>query len=142
MRSIYVIPMTLFMLVGCTNDKPVPEASSLSIESVESNDIQGISPVSAMKKSGRKQVVVQQQVIGHNVYVECIIPDYTFGEEGRLKGEGYIELSVDGKVVDQISTAAFIIKGLHIGEHIIKLEIKKADGQKYQLQEEFSVTIE
>ncbi|MFC4320299.1 hypothetical protein [Litchfieldia salsa] len=144
MKKFITIALCTFLLTACTNDKPVPEALVVHIVMLENNRI--FKPetrhVSAMRKETERILDVRQQVIGNDVYVECMISDIRLNKQENSYGDGYIELSVDGKKVDQFSTAAFIIKGLQRGKHNIKLDLKGMHGKRYHLSKEFKVTIE
>ncbi len=135
---------SLFLLVGCINDKPVPETSNIQIVNLEKIDEEELAkPVSALTNTTNNKMLIQKHVIGGNVYVECIVPDFIFKKTGteQMDGEGYLKLYVNGKVVDEISTAAFIIKGLEKGKHKIKLELMRENEKLYHLTEEFTVII-
>lgn len=88
---------------------------------------------------------VKHQVKGNDIYVECVISNFTFSKREDKKinqtGTGYLQLYLNGKKIDNIYTAAFIIKGLPVGKHLIKLELVRNDGTPYSIEKEFDVTI-
>lgn len=88
---------------------------------------------------------VKHLVKGNDIYVECVISNFTFskreGNKINQTGTGYLQLYLNGKKIDNIYTAAFIIKGLPAGKHLIKLELVHNDGTPYSIEEEFEVTI-
>lgn len=88
---------------------------------------------------------VKHQVKGKDIYVECVISEFTFSKRDHKKinqnGVGYLELYLNGNKIDNIYTAAFIIKGLPVGKHQIKLALVHNDGTPYNIQKEFDVTI-
>ncbi|HHY74499.1 MAG TPA: hypothetical protein GX497_15005 [Bacillus bacterium] len=90
-------------------------------------------------------ISVKHQVKGHDIYVECVIQNFTFSKKDDLKinksGYGYLQLYLNGKKIDNIYTAAFIIKGLPVGKHEIKLELVQNDGTPYKVEKEFDVAI-
>lgn len=55
--------------------------------------------------------------------------------------KGKMILFIDGKKTKEISSAAFIVKGLNPGTHKVKLEIVKINNQPYDLTKEFYATI-
>lgn len=86
---------------------------------------------------------VQHEVKGNDVYIECIVSNFTFNKENEShqEGEGHLILYIDGQKVDELFQPAFIAKGLPSGTHRIKLEFVRNDRQPYGLVEEFSVVI-
>lgn len=90
-------------------------------------------------------VSVKHQVKGKDIYVECVISDFTFSKRDHKKinqnRSGYLQLYLNGQKIDNIYTAAFIIKGLPVGKHQIKLELVHNDGTPYNVQKEFDVTV-
>ncbi|MEC1640832.1 hypothetical protein P9E76_09700 [Schinkia azotoformans] len=88
---------------------------------------------------------VKHQVKGKDIYVECVISNFTFSKKDHKKinqnGFGYMQLYLNNQKIDNIYTAAFIVKGLPAGKHQIKLELVHNDGTPYNIQKEFDVTI-
>lgn len=85
---------------------------------------------------------VKQEVRGNDVYVECVISNFTFSKrDEKAKGSGFIQLYLNGQKIDDIYTAAFIIKGLPLGNHLIKLELVQNDGTPYGINHEFEVKV-
>lgn len=82
---------------------------------------------------------VQHQVKGNDVFVECMIPSISFRDHSKNKGK--LKLYVDGKERKEVTSAAFIIKGLPTGTHKIKIVVVKPNGEPYGLEKEFNVTI-
>ncbi|WP_209125487.1 hypothetical protein [Alkalihalobacillus sp. BA299] len=103
----------------------------------------GVVQVSVSKE--KRLMTVNHEVKGTDVYVECVIDQFTFTKEkagkNHVDGEGHVQLFVDGQRVDSIYQAAFIIKGLPSGEHTIKIEVVKNDYELYGISEEFTVQI-
>ncbi|WP_099353557.1 hypothetical protein [Fredinandcohnia onubensis] len=86
---------------------------------------------------------VNHHVRGNDVYLECIIPNFTFKQSGGHKneGEGHLNVLVDGRRTEKISTAAFIIKGLTKGEHTLKIQVVHNDLTNYNLDHTIHVQI-
>ncbi|MCH1623904.1 hypothetical protein [Fredinandcohnia quinoae] len=123
------------ILAGCTNDKPVPKGfMGKSIETFG---------LSVTPNNNFRVFDVLHSVKGNNVYVECVIPNFTFKQSGGPKkdGEGHIAVYIDGKKVDKFSTAAFIIKGLSNGEHHLKIQIIHNDLTEYPLSKIIDIEI-
>ncbi|WP_051475546.1 hypothetical protein [Bacillus sp. J37] len=140
-RFVLIFACLLCILSGCVEDKPRPEGSMsvVPLDIVEASE-------SAIEVSSLKQpidIVVNHHVRGQNIYVECYIPSFTFKEKGgaNVNGEGHIQVYVDGKRVDEISTAAFIIKGLEKGKHHLMIEVVHNDSSDYQLKKSWNVNI-
>jgi hypothetical protein len=141
LRIAVSICLAALLLGACSNDKPKPETR---LEVVPMNVVQTKEEaVETLKASSNRSMIVHQHVRGTNVYVECIINHFSFtaGEQNNQDGKGYVQLYVDGKKMDPISQAAFIIKNLSPGKHTIKLELMKNSKESYGLRETFEVVM-
>jgi hypothetical protein len=96
-------------------------------------------PVTAKSKEKNDPFFVKHKVNGKEVFIECIVQGITFRDNGANKGK--IHLYVDGVKKEEISAAAFIVRGLPSGTHQIKLEVVQADDSQLQMTKEFYVTI-
>ncbi|WP_096199231.1 hypothetical protein [Bacillus sp. FJAT-45350] len=140
--SIIVVGSLLFgsgQAFGCEK----LEDESLKSVQVESLHRQQAIEVSVEKKE--RSLKVNHQVKGKDVYIECIVNDFSFSKDnaGKLhnEGEGHLQLYVDGQKVDSIYQAAFIVKGLPQGNHEIKVELVRNNHEPYGIEEEFTVSI-
>lgn len=124
------------MVSACKKEMPEPEMN-LKVIPMSTVHAEDDMPVS-MDKNG-EDFIVQHHVKEDSIFVECILPDISFRENSRKQGK--IIVYVDGKKKDEITTAAFIIKGLPKGTHQILLEVVKPNNEPYQLQKEFTVSI-
>lgn len=90
-----------------------------------------------------RTIHVEHHVRGNDVYLECIISNFTFKQSGGLKkdGEGHLNVVIDGQRTEKISTAAFIIKGLSKGEHTLKIQVVHNDLTNYPLEHMIHVRI-
>jgi len=143
MRRSIILIITAFILCSCTNDKPVPETKETILDIVPMEvtyDLHASHTVSSYEGIAE----IRKNVIGKDVYVECIIPNFTFRNPDNRSNskDGYLELYVDNVKVDEISTAAFIIKGLEVGEHTIRVEVKEKRDAKSIISEEFHINIQ
>ncbi len=85
---------------------------------------------------------VQHEIKGNQVLVECIVNGISFRESDRSqKKVGKLVVWVDGKRKSEVSSAAFIIKGLSPGSHKLKLEMVNLENESYGLAKEFMVNI-
>ncbi|WLR52212.1 hypothetical protein LC040_04705 [Bacillus tianshenii] len=87
---------------------------------------------------------VKHHVKNNNVYVECYIPDFHFIDRNKSatkNNEGYIHLYLNGQKVDDIYTAAFVVRGLPKGTHELKVILMKNENQSYNIQQTIEVNI-
>lgn len=142
MRIAVSICIAALLAGGCSNDKPKPETK---VDVVPVNVIveTGDEAVETLKTSLKRSMIVHQHVKGQNVYVECIINNFSFSasEQNAQEGKGYLQLYVDGKKSNVVSQAAFIIKNLPAGKHTIKLELMKNKTESYGISETFEVSV-
>ncbi|MGG3842491.1 hypothetical protein [Anoxybacillus kestanbolensis] len=91
----------------------------------------------------KQALFVKHHVKGNNVFVECVVDQFTFtkGKHPKKDGQGRIHIYVNGKRVSETTTAAFVIRGLPVGKHTIRLELVHNDASKYDVSHEFTVTI-
>lgn len=136
-KSILILFSTIVGLLS-----PVGQVTADEVQVIPMHG-NGIVQVSVSKD--KRLLTVNHEVKGTDVYVECIIDQFTFAKEkagkNHVDGEGHIQLFVDGQRVDSIYQAAFIIKGLPSGEHTIKIELVKNNYDLYEISEEFTVQI-
>lgn len=139
-RFIYLY-MTCLLLVtaGCQRDKPKPE-TKFYVQTVNTLKNLDDVPVTAMALNNKEQFFVNHQVRGKNLFIECIVPGITF-RDTNAANKGIIILYVNGKKKENISSAAFIVKGLSSGTHRIKLEVLKDRETAPMMKKEFYVTI-
>jgi hypothetical protein len=134
--------ISLLILSACGTDDPKPPEASLAPNNLVSTLGDAVVASAAISKDN---LTVRHNVKNKNVYVEVVIPGFNFSSDGKTKkvdGEGYIHLYLNGKKVDEIHQAAFIVKGLPSGKHDLKIELVKNDSSSYGIEEEFSVTVE
>jgi hypothetical protein len=132
---------SLMLITACGTDDPKPpEAFGISEESM--SDLGKAVEASAVVT--QSNVTVRHQVKGKDVYVEVIIPGFTFSspdQKKNIKGHGYVKLYLNGKQIDKIHQAAFIVKGLPTGKHNLKIELVNNDSSSYGVEEELPITI-
>jgi len=140
-RFILFFTCFVWALTGCVEDKPRPEGgiSVVPLQIIDTSQ----SAIEVVSQKQPRNLVVNHHVRGQNVYVECFVPSFTFKEKGGMKvnGEGHVNVFVDGKRVEEISTAAFIIKGLEKGNHQLKVEVVHNDSSSYNLKKSWNVSI-
>ena len=141
MRSyVYLlIGCLLFITMGCKKDIPKPE-TNIDVYPIINTDLRKEIPASSMMLAQSDPFFVKYQVKGKEVLIECIVQGITF-RETNANNKGKIVVYVDGKKKDEVSSAAFIIKGLPSGTHHLKLQAVKTKDSSYNLQKEFYITI-
>ncbi|WP_246940280.1 hypothetical protein [Bacillus pinisoli] len=137
----YLLLIMIVLLAACGTDDPKPpEANSHEVIPVSAYG----KVVEASTTVSKQDLTIRHNVKDKNIYVEVVIPNFNFSSKGKQKkvdGEGYIHLYLNGKKVDEIHQAAFIVKGLPSGKHDVKIELVQNDATSYGVEEEFSVTI-
>ena len=143
MKQLLTLVFLLFVSTGCVEDKPKPE-SNVEIVPMQVADLKQDSIEVIVHQQKSLELTIKHHVRNQDVYVECYIPHFTFKEKGGNKrnGEGHIDVFVDGKKVNEMNTAAFIIKGLEKGVHEMRLEVIHNDSSSYDLTKTIEFTIE
>lgn len=137
--SLLFISLLIF-LSACMNDKPKPEGLEETVI-IPLNNLKIMEQkVKAVSKPINENMMVRHQVKGNRVYVECFLPNFTFNSRQK-RGDGYLLLTIDGKEIKKIHTAAFMIKGLSKGKHVMKLDLVFHDSSRKQMSKEWTVTI-
>ncbi|MCM3717284.1 hypothetical protein [Fictibacillus phosphorivorans] len=91
-----------------------------------------------------KDWAVNYRVKKQNIYVENIIPGFTFQEnlsEEFNRLNGYMAVFVDGKWKMNANQSIFILKNLTEGKHKITLQLKKKDGSDYGIKKHIFVNV-
>ncbi|MGG4169660.1 membrane lipoprotein lipid attachment site-containing protein [Rossellomorea vietnamensis] len=130
MKKMIMLAIALLILSGCKEKMPEPESFSFTKKVEAAN-------------SGQKPVSIKHMVQGNQVYIECIVPGVTFTTEkkGAKKGK-IIVRSNTGNLYKEYHTAAFVIKGLPKGVHLLNIEIVGKNNQSFGMKEQFYVTIQ
>ncbi|QHE61184.1 MULTISPECIES: hypothetical protein [Rossellomorea] len=130
MKKMMMLAFALLVLSGCKEKMPEPESFSFANKVEAANREQ-------------KPVSIKHMVQGNQVYIECIVPGVTFTSEkkGAKKGK-IIVRSNTGNLYKEYHTAAFVIKGLPKGVHLLNVEIVGKNNQSFGMKEQFYVTIQ
>ncbi|WP_017753602.1 hypothetical protein [Calidifontibacillus oryziterrae] len=134
MTKLLVVITSIFILCGYSikNNNDIGITSNIHVQK-------------NVSQYNKNLMSVKEFVKGNDVFVECVISDFTFskrdGTKKNKQGYGFLQLYLNGKKIDNIYTAAFIIKGLPIGKHQIKLELVNNDGTPYGIEHNFEVEI-
>ncbi|WP_083402235.1 hypothetical protein [Bacillus sp. MUM 116] len=145
-RTIWMLPISIFVLSimsGGQNDVPKAESNPKLIPIVHASTYK-MDDISVFSENSNESpsLFVNYQARGKNVMVECILTGISFRESDKTKEKlGKMLVWVDGRKYQEVSTAAFIIKGLAPGNHKLKLEVTDLNNQPYGLTKEFMVNI-
>lgn len=131
------------ILSGCQMDLPKSEAKLKNGQMDHYSSIQKeIVPAFGQNKIDFPSLFVQSETKGNNVFVECILTGISFREADHSKQKiGKMIVWIDGQKKQEVTSAAFIIKGLSPGNHKLKLEVVNLNNESYGLMKEFSVNI-
>ncbi len=97
------------------------------------------------QKENIKATKINHHIKGQDVYIESIVPNFTFISNGERKkakhGEGHIHVYLNGKKVKEANRPAFILKDLPKGKHDITLKFVHNDESSYKYEETIRVII-
>ncbi|MCA1059289.1 hypothetical protein LCL96_10085 [Rossellomorea aquimaris] len=120
----------LLILSGCKEKMPEPESFTFTKKVEAANTEQ-------------KSVSIKHMVQGNQVYIECIVPGITFNSEKKGAKKGKIVVrSNTGNLYKEYHTAAFVVKGLPKGVHLLNVEIVGKNNKSLGLKKQFYVTIQ
>jgi hypothetical protein len=87
-------------------------------------------------------LLVHYHTKGDNLLVECIVTGISFREQDQSQQKiGKMIVWLDGKKKQDVSAAAFIMKGLSNGNHQLKVELVNLQNKPYGLSKEFNINI-
>ncbi|KKI93958.1 hypothetical protein WQ54_01530 [Bacillus sp. SA1-12] len=100
--------------------------------------------IEVVSQNRESSFMIKHHVRNRSVYVECYIPNFKFKKTGgnKVAGEGHLSVYVDGKKVDDMNTAAFVVKGLEPGNHVMTVEVVHNDSSSYNLKKTLEVNIQ
>lgn len=124
-----IVIFSLLTLAACMNDKQEPETMYEAIPTVSA--------------SVEQAMHVKHEVRGKDVFIECVVNNFSFkkGSRHNVNGQGHIDVYLNGQKVNEVFTAAFVIKGLPTGKHTIHLELVHNDSTKYGVSHELEINI-
>lgn len=123
-------------LIACQQDLPKPESKS--------NDMQKgrVIVASAMVEPNKDPFMVKHYIKGNEVFVECMIRNFSFRKsENKNVQTGKMRVYIDGKMKQEVESAAFVLRDLRKGNHRIALELINHNGQRTALKKEIIITI-
>ena len=131
------------IIIGCQKNLPKPgmKPKIVSMDQLSYYHAE-IVPVYNQNIKEIPSLFVQHEIKGNQILVECIVNGVSFRESDHAKQKiGKMIVWVDGKKNSEVTSAAFIIKGLSPGVHKMKLEVVKLNNESYGLTKEFIVNI-
>ncbi|PFA68927.1 hypothetical protein CN378_05450 [Bacillus sp. AFS015802] len=121
---------SLILLSGCKEKMPEPESFTFTKKVEAAN-------------SGQQALSIKHMVQGSQVYIECIVPGVTFTSEKKGAKKGKIVVrSGTGNLYKEYHTAAFVVKGLPKGVHLLDVEIVGKNNKSLGMKKQFYVTIQ
>lgn len=130
MKKIMILTVGLLILLsGCKEKMPEPESLAFT------KKVEAASP--------EKSLSIKHMVQGNQVYIECIVPNVTFtsNKKGAKKGKIVVRSST-GNVYKEYHTAAFVVKNLPKGVHLLNVEIVGTNNKSFGMKKQFYVTIQ
>jgi hypothetical protein len=133
----------LGIISGCQMDVPKSETMPKIGQMDHYGSFQeDIIPVFSQYTSDYPSLFVQYETKGNNVFVECILTGISFRESDKSKQKiGKMVVWIDGRKKQEVTSAAFIVKGLSPGNHKLKLEVVQLNNKSYGIMKEFLVNI-
>lgn len=93
--------------------------------------------------SSVSDVKINHKIKGKDVYIECIIPNFSFRKEHEEANQerGNVHVFLNDKKYKEVNQAAFILKNLPSGNHKITLKFLDDNGT-YRYSKSFYVHIQ
>lgn len=87
-------------------------------------------------------VTINHKIKGKDVYIECIIPNFSFHNDNQNVNvrRGNVHVFLNDKKYKEVNQAAFILKNLPTGNHKITLKFMDENGT-YRYSKSFYVDI-
>ncbi|QWC24360.1 hypothetical protein KJK41_08620 [Bacillus haikouensis] len=125
-KYIVLAAALLVVLSGCRDNAP-PEPESFSF---------------VKKAQAQETLSVKHIVQGNQVFIECIVPDVTFSSsrKGAKKGKIVVTSNTNG-LYKEFHTAAFVVKNLPKGNHILTIEVVSPKNKSLGIKKQLYVTI-
>ena len=130
-KIIFLSVCLLILLSGCKEKMPEPESFAFTKKAEAANH-------------ESKDLSIKHMVQGNQVYIECIVPNVTFtstSKKGAEKGKIVVR-SNTGNLYKEYHTAAFVVKNLPKGVHLLNVEIVGKNNKSLGMKKQFYVTIQ
>jgi len=98
--------------------------------------------VSSQINHQQPALFVHYRTRGDRVFVSCVVDGVSFREMDHPKQKiGKMIVWIDGRKYREVSQAAFVIKQLPPGRHLIKLDVVNLKNVPYGISRQFNVNI-
>jgi len=88
------------------------------------------------------QMVVRHFVKQDTLFIECFIPSVTFTDKSSHVKRAKIRVYVDGQMKGDYNTAAFVLKGMQRGVHLVKLDVlDRKSSHQLGMHRQFYITV-
>ncbi|WP_163101384.1 hypothetical protein [Peribacillus alkalitolerans] len=136
MKKCILFIIAIVALTGCKEKVPEPETKIIGMDELqlETKSVEATSPILTNQTGWEVKYFVR----GNDVFVDCYVKGASFQNSGRAGAK--IEVLIDGKKYGDMTTAAFIIKGLSKGNHTIALHFK--DGDRKYIRKKLAIQIQ
>lgn len=132
LKRVWIILLLFAIESGCNQNIPKPK---------NINNLFEIKAAASTINVSDRNFSVKTFVKQNDVYVECFLKDYQLSSENG-KDLAKIRVTIDEKRHSEQNTAAFIIKNLSNGRHILKIDILNGNGENTGLSQEFEIHIQ
>ncbi|PKG22152.1 hypothetical protein [Niallia nealsonii] len=130
----------LLLFTACSHDIPDKDVKSQKESAINRYSFSHAVQASAVSLN-QQEITVHHVVRGRSVFIECKLNSLSF-RENSTKKQAKLLLKVDGRLVSEYHSAAFVVRDLSIGKHKLVVEAVNVNNKPYHLSEEFTVTIQ
>ncbi|GKU82357.1 hypothetical protein [Niallia sp. NCCP-28] len=130
----------LFLFTACSHDIPDKDVKPQKESAIDRYSFSHAVQASAVALN-EQEITVHHVVRGSSVFIECRLNSLSF-RKNNPKKQAKLLLKVDGQLVSEHHSAAFVVRDLSAGEHKLVVEAVNANNKPYHLSKEFTVTIQ
>ncbi|SFE41957.1 hypothetical protein [Alteribacillus iranensis] len=111
-------------------------------QAMEILEIRSDVSVQAANMKGIKQEnwSLQYKLKNQDLYVECIIPDFSLTKEMKENG-GYLLIKMNGQKTAEMHQAAFMLKNMPPGEHTMEIIPVEHNGKQFAEPISFEIKV-
>ncbi|RSL29592.1 hypothetical protein D7Z54_30325 [Salibacterium salarium] len=115
------------------------EKESIAADNAEKIEVRTI-PVADVQESENKDWTLQYKIKKGDLYVECIVPDFSLSKDEK-SGHGFLLVKMNGQKAAEMGQAAFMMKNLPSGTHVMEITPTLYDGKAEKESITFEVEI-
>lgn len=131
----------LLLFTACSHDIPDKDVKSQKESAINRYSFPHVVQASAVSTNNQQEIVVHHVVRDRAVFIECKLNSLSF-RENSTKKQAKLLLKVDGQLVSEHHSAAFVVRDLDVGKHKLVIEAVNINNKPYHLSKEFTVTIQ